>query len=128
MIGRRRVLTDALAYAGAATVGGGLGALTYLDPAEPVAVFDEVWRRVGADYYDPPEREVWARVRRTFLPKAREARSTAELYLAALTPMLETLDRSHLGVQPPPGTRLPLNAAVRLPRQRRGDVSPMFHP
>lgn len=68
--------------------------------AGPADTFLEAWRAVQKEFYDPTLRGLdWEAVRREFEPRARQARTDAELS-PVLNEMLERLEASHTRYYP----------------------------
>jgi len=86
-------------------------------------VFDQVWREVRREYYDPHLHGVdWNAARRTFRPLALAAPDDRALY-RALGDMLELLDDDHAGASPPAVAR----RQARL-RDRRPAIGVLLRP
>lgn len=86
-------------------------------------VFDQVWREVRREYYDPRLHGVdWNAARRTFRPLALAAPDDRALY-RALGDMLALLDDDHAGASPPAAAR----RQARL-RDRRPAIGVLLRP
>jgi carboxyl-terminal processing protease len=121
----RRALTGgglAVAIAVSATTGVAIGArnqpppIIASTPAERRAlnlkVFDAVWNRVDREYYDQSfGGRDWDAERNRYRERAAASSDPAALYYEVLTPMLNGLGSSHLGVAPP------RNGPIFLPRK-----------
>ncbi|NBW11447.1 MAG: hypothetical protein EBR82_25785 [Caulobacteraceae bacterium] len=95
--------------------------ITASTPAERRAlnlkVFDAVWTRVDRDYYDQSfGGQDWATTRRRYRELAAASSDPAALYYEVLTPMLNSLGSSHLGVAPPANVPLFLPEKSNRPR------------
>lgn len=89
---------------------------------EQLTLFDAVWEIVADTYYDA--RAVgrsWTEAQRFWRPRAADAGSRAELYLAVLVPMLEALNASHIRLRPADTLQLPPHSSLPMPKMRRGD-------
>ena len=66
-----------------------------------VDTFEKVWSTIRENYFDPTFSSLdWDKIRAEFAPKARAAKTDAELH-RLLAEMLVRLDRSHLAIIPP---------------------------
>ncbi len=66
-----------------------------------VDTFEKVWSTIRDNYFDPTFSNLdWDKIRTEFAPKARAAKTDAELH-KLLNEMIARLDRSHLAIIPP---------------------------
>ena len=84
-------------------------------------VFDQVWTTLDQRHFDgDSRREAWRAALKRYRPLAREAPDSAGLYYQVLTPMLNDLGHSHVGVVAPkradPRWRAESNGRFSRPR------------
>ena len=84
-------------------------------------VFDQVWTALDQRHFDGvSRREAWRAVMKRYRPLARQAPDTAGLYYQVLTPMLNELGHSHVGVTAPRSRKWRWRALPKgQPRQPR---------
>lgn len=86
--------------AGGCVSGGSSAASEPIDTEVQLASFDEVWRTVKEQHYDPETvGESWDRARETYRPRVAAAETKAEVR-SVINDMLGTLGQSHFGVIP----------------------------